>query len=118
MAETDSVKGDGVDAHLDVAEGVPDHDSLRATDPQAVEDDMDHLGIWFRSGHPGRRTHGAAAPLPIFSREAPGYFTSGSGSMKSRMRFTRSCHEVMNARSVRTVAPKLSNSSTVMPSGS
>ena len=61
---------------------------------------------------------GTAPPLPICSAEAPGYFTSGLGSMKSRMRFTRSCHEVMNARSVRTVAPKLSNSSTVMPSGS
>jgi hypothetical protein len=112
------VTGDGVDAALDVAEGVPNHDRLPAVDPRTVEDDRDPVGIGLRLAHSGLRTHAAPAPLPICSADARGYFTSGLGSMKSRMRFTRSCHEVVNARSVRTVAPNLSNSSTDIPSGS
>ena len=45
----------GVEAHLDVVEGVADHDGARAVDPQALEDEVEHFGVRFRSGSPLRR---------------------------------------------------------------
>jgi hypothetical protein len=46
------------------------------------------------------------------------YFTSGLGSINSRTTATKSCHEEINDLSVRTVAPKVSNSAGVIPSSS
>ena len=44
--------------------------------------------------------------------------TSGSGSITSRITPTNSYHAAMNERSVRTTGPNVSNSATLMPSGS
>ncbi len=52
-------------------------------------------------GYTGHRTLGALLILG----GTLAYFTSGFGSMKSRIRFTRSWYEAVKARSVRTVEP-------------
>lgn len=44
--------------------------------------------------------------------------TSGLGSITSRIKATKSCQPLINERSVRTVAPNVSNSSRRIPSAS